>query len=139
MCGIAGNLQFWVICWNPSVCGRDLNGLGDLRNDEEVLVGWSYEMEKRRKDGKYARGMMLSKWLHLVSSLMSWLFTSSILCTLWNIELYWTMMILLTMNLVISLIVGLTTWWRSRASSKQARARNSRKREHHRKWWPTNK
>jgi hypothetical protein len=115
MCGFASSLQCWVMCWNLSLCERDLGDAKDLRNDMEVLAGTKGAIEKR----DHGRWSTLSKQLHLASRLSSWLFTSSILCTWWDISLHWTINISLSMNVGISLTLGLMTWRRGRVSSKQ--------------------
>jgi hypothetical protein len=123
VCGIASSMQCWIMCWNLSFCEKDWSDARDLRNDEEVLMGLEGVMEKETKEWEYRRWTTLSKRLHLISRLSSWLFTSSILCTWWDIGLHWTITISLTTNVGISLTLGLMTWRRRRISAKQEQER----------------
>jgi hypothetical protein len=109
LCGIASSLQCWAMCWNLSVCERDLMDPNDLRNDEEVVAKGLYE-QKSSMGGMW---IFLCQWLLLASRLSSWVFTASILCTWWSISMHWTVWISISANVIISIILGLATLWKS--------------------------
>jgi hypothetical protein len=121
MCGIASSIQCWVMCWNLSVCERDLRDTTDLRNDEEVLVRGACE----ERQAGFTKWNKCCHWMLFASRTSSWVFTLSVLSTWWSFSLHWTIMISLALNIGISMGLGLITFLKSGSLSRLEREKKN--------------
>jgi len=118
MCGVVSSLQCWTMCWSLSICERDFEDRGDLRNDEEVRLIGRDEAERQQRSSGWSH---FCRWLFLASRISSWVFTVAVLVTLWDLSLHWTIIVSLAANMGISVVLGVVTFWKHWGFKREGR------------------